>query len=139
MNSLDYPYVHILIPLLLVFLVNKNMRIKHYISNNSSLPPGYIIGIVWFLLFGLLGYANFILYKQKKWLAYSAIWLLLLFYISYPYLTNGFRDMKISKILNVSSLMVTIIVSIYIFKISTKAFYLMVPVLLWLFYVNLRT
>ena len=138
MNLLDYPYVHILIPLLLVFFVNKNMHIKHYISTNPALPPGYIIGIVWFLLFGLLGYANFILYKQKKWLAFIFIWLLLLFYISYPYLTNGFRNMKISKILDVSALMLTIFVSMYIFRISIKAFYLMVPVLLWLFYVNLR-
>jgi len=137
MNLLDYPYIHILIPILLVSFVNRNMRTKKYTSNNPFLPPGYIIGIVWFLLFGLLGYVNFILYKQKKWLAYILIWLLLLFYMSYPYLTNGFRNMKISKMLDIISLILTIFVSIYIFRIYEKIFYFMIPVLLWLLYVNL--
>ena len=137
MNLLDYPYIHILIPLLLVYLVNRNIHTKKYVSNNRALPPGYIIGIVWFILFGLLGYVNFILYKQKKWLGYIFIWLLLLFYVSYPYLTNEFRNIKISKMLDIVALFLTIFVSVYIFRISKKAFYCMIPILLWLFYVNL--
>jgi tryptophan-rich sensory protein len=137
MNLLDYPSIHILFPLLLVAFVNKNMRTKQYMPNNPFLPPGYIIGIVWFVLFGLLGYVTFILYKQKKWIAYILIWLLLLFYISYPYLTIGFRNMKTIKMLNVIALIVTVFVSTYIFIINKKTFYFMVPVLLWLLYVNL--
>jgi len=139
MDILQYPYVHVLVPILIAACINANINVKmnYRVSNNRFLPPGYVIGIIWIVLFGLLGYINYILYKEQKLVGYFLIILLLFLYISYPYITRKYSNKKYMDFMNRLSLIITIFISIYIFKISKKAFYFMIPVLLWLMYVNL--
>jgi hypothetical protein len=139
MDILQYPYVHVLVPILIAGFINANINVKmnYRVSNNRFLPPGYVIGIIWIVLFGLLGYINYILYKEQKLVGYFLIILLLFLYISYPYITRKYSNKKYIEFMNRLSLIITIFISIYIFKISKKAFYFMIPVLLWLMYVNL--
>ena len=135
------PYFHIFFPILLATLMNYIIFTNHWNNKlgivNDYLPPGPIIGLIWTIIFGLLGYTHFILYSNKKWLASRSIILLLLFCICYPLFTSGLSNLKISNILNSLTLILAFIVSIIVFDASRSAFNYMIPLLVWASYVNL--
>jgi tryptophan-rich sensory protein len=139
MDILQYPYIHVLIPILIGTFINANVNIhmNPRVSNNRFLPPGHVIGMIWIILFGLLGYTNYILYKEQKIVGYCFIILLLFIYISYPYITREYTDIKNIDFMNRVTLIITFFISIYIFQISKNAFNFMIPVLLWIMYINL--
>ena len=66
MNNLFY----IILPIIIAFLINVTMYNKS--SNMISdvdikyLPPGYIIGVVWIILLGLMGYILYLLIYEFK-------------------------------------------------------------------------
>lgn len=134
------PYFHIFFPIILALLMNYVIFTNHWNKMskiNDYLPPGPIIGLIWTIIFGLLGYAHFILYSNKKWFASKSIILLLLFCICYPLFTSGLSNLKIGNVLNSLTLILSFVVSIIVFDASTKAFKYMIPLLVWASYVNL--
>jgi tryptophan-rich sensory protein len=137
---LQSPYFHIFSPIVLAVIMNYIIFTNHWnkmSTSNDYLPPGSVIGSIWVIIFGLLGYAHFILYSNKKWLASGCIVGLLLFCISYPLLTNGLSNLKFGNILNSLTLILSFVVSIIVFDASRSAFYYMLPLLVWASYVNL--
>jgi tryptophan-rich sensory protein len=134
------PYFHIFLPIILASFMNYIVFTNHWNkigTSNDYLPPGQIIGAIWVIIFGLLGYVHFILYTNKKWFASNSILVLLLFCICYPLLTSGLSNLKIGNVLNSLTLILAFVVSIIVFDASRKSFNYMIPLLVWASYVNL--
>ena len=79
-------YIHILVPIILAIVLNFYIYTQGWNNDNeknSKLPPGYIIGSIWIIILGLLGYIHFLLYPSLySWF----IVLTILYCLSYPFL-----------------------------------------------------
>ena len=79
-------YIHILVPIILAIVLNFYIYTQGWNNDNeknSKLPPGYIIGSIWIIILGLLGYIHFLLYPSVySWF----IVLTILYCLSYPFL-----------------------------------------------------
>lgn len=134
------PYVHVVTPVLAAMLMNAfiySSGFKYKNMNVKGLPPGYVIGIVWMILFGMLGYAHYILYRQRNRLSRGCMALeaLFVFSLMYPILTG--LQVNAGKVLNLLSLVFGFVTGGFVMTESLKAAYYVVPYLVWTFYVNL--
>jgi tryptophan-rich sensory protein len=141
-SLLNNVYINILIPIILIIVVNTiifsyKLNISKNQINNPYIPPGYIIGIIWIIIFGLLGYVHYILRNQNNIFESLFIIFLLIFCVLYPFFTNGLQNMKVGLVLNSITLILSFIISFVVFNVSKKAFYYMIPLLLWTSYINL--
>lgn len=140
MSLLDSKYFHIGFPIFLASFMNYVIFSNHWnkiSTKNNFLPPGYIIGLIWTIIFGLLGYVNYLLYVNKQWMASFSIIALLLFCICYPLFTIGLSNLKIANVLNSVTLILSFVVAIVVFDASRNAFKYMIPLLVWASYVNI--
>jgi len=147
MNYLNQPLFHISIPIILTIIMNGFIYSTKIQMNSSAwikksvipLPPGYIIGIIWIFLLGLLGYVHYLLYKIKNKLSFECYFLelFILFCLSYSIITR-FKE-NISRLMNFISLLYGFILSLIIIHVSLPIFWYLIPLLLWLSYVNLFT
>ena len=140
MNFLIKSY-HILIPIILAILMNGiiytfglNMDDK---IKNEYLPPGYIIGIFWIILLGLLGYIHYYLYHLDNRINFGSLSIvfLIIFCISYPLISS--LNIKNGYFLNLVSLILTFIVSLIVLQYSKYAFLFMIPLIVRNCYINL--
>ena len=137
--------INIVIPILAALSMNYIIYYKGWSERNKKddkienelLPPGYIIGFIWMILFGLLGTINYKLYKLKNKINYGNILVVffILFSLAYPFLTNGLNK-KYGLLLNYVTLLFSFILSLVIVLYSIKIFMYLIPLLLWVFYVN---
>lgn len=127
-------YIHILVPIMLAIVLNFYIYTQGWNNDNeknSKLPPGYIIGSIWIIILGLLGYIHFLLYPSVySWF----IVLTILYCLSYPFLTSGLQNTD-NNIYNVIALILAIIVTIIMYYKSNIIY--AIPFLLWIFYVNI--
>jgi tryptophan-rich sensory protein len=127
-------YIHILVPIILAIVLNFYIYTQGWNNDNeknSKLPPGYIIGSIWIIILGLLGYIHFLLYPSVySWF----IVLTILYCLSYPFLTSGLQDTD-NSIYNLIALLLAIIVTIIMYYKSNIIY--SIPFLLWTFYVNI--
>lgn len=108
---------------------NRNQRAS------SLLPPGWVIGMIWIFLFGLLGYI-FYLYKNNAWIATSII-VFFLYCLMYPLYTRGLNaKSRVAKLANLGTLILAFGLTIAIARTSGKNVLYMIPILLWASYVN---
>jgi len=145
MNYLNQPLFHISIPIIMTIIINgiiysTNVRMYTSPSIKKSiiqLPPGYIIGIVWIILLGLLGYIHYLLYKINNKISFECYFLevFILFCLSYPFITQ-FQE-KLSRFMNFTSFVFSFILSLVIIHRSLSIFWYLIPLLLWITYVNL--
>lgn len=114
-----------------------------YNQHGYMLPPGFVIGIVWTVLFGFMGYALWVLYDDNDGKSSTASVFLLIFVgycILYPLL--AYQSEAVARIANYVALILLIITIILIlaqcYEINSplNAFWYLIPVLLWLVYVN---
>ena len=110
-------------------------------KRNKLLPPGGIVGIIWMILFGLIGYVNYSLLTMKNktqitYLTSGYLILFIIFCLSYPFLTNGLQE-KNAYVLNGITLVLSIILFILVYIQSKTTSYYLIPLLLWASYVNL--
>jgi tryptophan-rich sensory protein len=147
-------YFYILIPICLAVIINTFMYSNYSkntnkelttetSTNNSYLPPGYVIGIVWTILLGLMGYVYALLEKKSSknksyGLQKLAIIFLILFCLCYPIFTRN-TSLRFSKNYNYATLLVVCIVYGIIYQVSFQIAYYLIPLLCWVFYVNLIT
>ena len=128
-------YYHILIPVLsaiamnaiiYTFGLNMNMNVKR-----DYLPPGYIIGIIWTIIFALLGYVHYLLYalKNKPNYGSTAVVFFILYSLAYPVIN--------SSINNLLSLILSFVLSLIVMMYSRHIFLFMIPLLVWVSFVNL--
>ena len=137
------PIIYIITPILLASIINLIIfRFKWNTNkqqmNNPYLPPGYIIGIIWIIIFGLLGYVYYLLFSKSHILTVGTISIILMvfFCLLYPFLTRGFHNELVSDILNKLTFLFSIIVGIIVYIENKTAFIYVIPLILWSFYVN---
>ena len=137
--------LYILLPIILSFLINLFTFRKEKTNDLQSrdiqyLPPGPIIGIIWTILLGLLGYTYSLLENNNKNMNIQkiSIILLTLFCLLYPILTVN-STIRFSKNYNYLTLIFVLTVFYVIFKKSKKIAYYLIPLLCWILYVNIIT
>ena len=137
-------YQNILIPIFVALIVNYLIfsygwnKVYKKKQVNPLLPPGYIVGLIWMILFGILGYVHYRLYKlnNKSNIATIYIILFIIFCLAYPFLTNGLEEKKV-LLLNLITLILAFILSLIVITYSRDIFYYLIPLLLWATYVNI--
>jgi len=133
---------HILIPVICAIIMNgiiytlKLNKINSKDSNKLYIPQGYIIGIIWTIIFGLLGYVHYLLYKLNNNINFGSVSvaLLILFCLSYPVINA--INVKHGYFLNLISLILSFIVSLIVMMYSKYIFLYLIPLLIWVSYVN---
>lgn len=127
---------HILIPIILAIIINFYIYTQGWNNNNKNtkgLPPGYVIGAIWIVILGLLGYIHFLLYPSiESWFIVFTI----IYCLSYPFLTSGLKETN-NTIYNIIALILAIIVFIGVFYKNKLMSLLVIPFLLWTLYVNI--
>ena len=134
---------HILIPVICAIIMNgiiyglKLNKIYLKDSNKLYIPPGYVIAIIWTIIFALLGYAHYLLYKINNNINFgsAAIVLLILFCLSYPVINA--INVKHGYFLNLISLILSFVVSLIVIMYSKYIFLYLIPLLIWFSYVNI--
>jgi tryptophan-rich sensory protein len=138
---------HILIPIILAIMMNGiiymfglnkyNKKSETLTLYNKLLPPGYIIGAIWVIIFGLLGYVHYLIYSQNNnKITFTSLFILfvILFCLLYPLIT-GLR-VKTGLLLNLISLILAFTLGIFIIIQSKYAFLFVLPLIIWSSYVN---
>lgn len=127
---------HIFLPIILAIIINFYIYTQGWNNNNNNtkgLPPGYVIGIVWIIILGLLGYIHFLHYPSIiSWF----IVLTILYCLSYPFLTSGLEETN-NTIYNMIALILAIILFSMVFYKNKINSLLVIPFLLWTLYVNI--
>ena len=137
MNS--NPLYHVSIPILLAVAMNGwiySVGLNKYSKTEKQsplIPPGYIIAIIWTLLFGLMGYTHYLLGNANSVASWSLVGLVG-FCLLYPLIT-GLR-VKSGLLMNLAALVLSFVVALLVIKESVYAFYWLIPLLAWTIYVN---
>ena len=132
--------IHILVPVILGVLVNGFIFSQGWDSGSQPrsplLPPGIVIGIVWLIIFALLGFAHHRLYPS---VASYVIVCAIVFCLAYPFLTQGLQQ-KNARILNLGTLFIAFAVMLTVAttvrKRDTMPTWAVMPFLAWASYVN---
>lgn len=112
--------------------LSKNEFYKKYI------PPGYIIGIIWIIIFGLLGYAHYLLFvKHNGRITFSSLSIIfiIIFCLLYPFITG--LKVKSGLLLNLISLILAFTLGIIIILESKFIFLFILPLILWTSFINI--
>ena len=145
-------WIQILIFVLVALLVNVaswGSYINVKVCRSNLLPSGFIIGLVWTAIFGLLGYAHYLVVTtqvpdstsptgtKNKGICLESIAIIVVavFCLCYT-LVVRFRPMYM-KFTNVLSLILAFVLGILVIKINTTAFYYILPLIVWCGFVNL--
>jgi tryptophan-rich sensory protein len=146
----DSALVHVLVPVSCAIIVNGIIYTKGWGSSRDTtnitgtskraLPPGYIIGLIWIMLFGMLGYAHLLLRRQQAYVASYAVVAMVLWCLMYPIVT-GLDNNKKSKtpLINRLSLVgafIMVLVIVFHANESRKPLQWLLPFIAWLMYVN---
>jgi len=141
----NYIYlIYIIIPIFLACIVNlyifKNDLYKNNNKRNEYLPQGYIIGIIWTILLGLLGYVYYLTYGNGSILS-CVIVFTIVYCLLYPLLTSKLDNHETIKY-NLLSLLLAFILFILIilkYKQKNMIFIYVLPLLFWNIYVCIIT
>jgi hypothetical protein len=132
------PVIYTIFPIVLAVLANIiifNLELNKNTNNeNKYIPNGAIVGIIWTIQFGLLGYLFYLLNLNKsKILSKISIIILLSFCLAYPFITQFEKD--ISKILNIVAFALTLITGIIVNYEMPKVTIYIIPLFIWTLYV----
>jgi tryptophan-rich sensory protein len=112
---------------------------------NPLIPPGWMIGLIWTIIFGFFGYTQYLLIKENKGkfsTASVAVIIVAVFCLLYPVfiyiLSRGDwrKYEKYARLMNLLSLIVAFIYGIIVISESESAFWFTLPLLVWASYVN---
>lgn len=107
-------------------------------KRNKLIPPGWMIAIIWVVLFGLLGYSHWLVRDANEGEAslgsisiiVAGVWCLL--YPFFVYLVGQ----KYIRLVNLLSLIVVFSLGLIVITESETAFYWLIPLIFWNAYVN---
>ena len=127
----------IAIPIFLALIMNLIIYIFKLNKNEEKYFKPYIIGIIWTVLFGILGYVYYLLYELNKNINIGSISIiiLLLYSLSYPFLIYINKDNIL--LYNMICLILSFIVSLIVLSYSKYIFIYLIPLLLWINYINI--
>lgn len=108
-----------------------------YYVKSPLLPPGFIIGIIWVVLFGFFGYSHYLVFKETGTWTVANIAIILVAVFCLFYLTIVYYRPEYTKFLNCASLILAFTLSILVFNESEAAFWWLIPFVAWSAYVNL--
>lgn len=131
---------HVLTPIIAACILNYFIYLQGWNTGKKTqkhpkLPPGYIIGIVWIIIFGLLGYVHYLTYPSY---ASRVIIVAIIYCLAYPFLTNGLKQEN-AGIYNALSLIIAVIVYYNVYIQQPYSSLYILPFLLWTLYVNIVT
>jgi len=128
---------HVSIPVLCALAMNAYMNKSGKTGTKKYLPPGYIIGIIWTIIFGLLGYVHYGLFRLKNRINYGSMAILFFigFSLLYP-LVNAINE-KHGNFMNLVSLILSFMVGAIVLTYSTRLFLFLIPLFVWVSFVNL--
>lgn len=145
MNYLDY--VYILTPVLLAIITNGIIYglgwndTNNYTTNDtySLLPPGWMIGMIWIIIFGFLGKILQLTVKSRDYVSLVLISILIIICLAYPFYTNGLKMNNISLLGDTITLIYAFSISLIMLnRTQNKSMvYYMIPILVWCSYVNI--
>lgn len=128
-------WLHVIVPIIsatvvngIVFGLGWNQQ-----ERNRLLPPGYIIGAIWIIILGLLGFLHYLLRRTQHLIAAWAVVLFIVFCLLYPFITSGLKMSSLSKVLNLVTLIFAFVVAVMVPK---TYIYYMAPLIIWASYVN---
>lgn len=105
-------------------------------TKSPLLPPGWMIGLIWMVLFGFFGYAHYLVYKKSGFCVASiAIIVVALFCLLYTLII--YYKPEYMKLLNMLSLILAFTLGIIVFAENEDAFWWLIPLIVWSSYVNL--
>ena len=129
--------LHLLVPVVIAVILNFIINIKKWDDKRkySLLPSGPYIGIIWMAILVSLGYAHYLLYEKSN-ITFASLFLILviIYCISYPIITQ--LDRKKTTTLNVIALILTSILLLVVYKESSEAFIYILPLFIWISFVN---
>lgn len=136
-----WPLLYILVPVIIAIVLNL-IIFKLGWNNNSQgvspgLPPGWVIGVIWVIILGILGYALYLTVGLKDTVSSVLIVLLILACLAYPFYTSGLTMNSSAKLGNILTLIASYIVAIAIARRSPSVLPYMIPILIWGSYVNI--
>jgi tryptophan-rich sensory protein len=101
------------------------------------LPPGYIVGAIWVLIFALLGYSHYLAYNVTNSINFGSlsIIILILYSLAYPLIT-GLKPEN-SDLYNIIALILSFSCALIISLFSKYILLYILPLLLWVSYVNI--
>lgn len=108
--------------------------VKSYKS--PLLPPGWLIGIVWVVLFGFFGYAHYLLYKESGF-SVASIAIIVVAVFCLVYTLVAYRKPQYMRLMNMFSLILAFTLGILVFAENEDAFWWILPLIVWTSYINL--
>lgn len=139
---LDNKELHLLVPVFFALILIAVISLKKWVdtkksssSSNSSALSDSSIGIVWIIVLLCLGNANYILYKQSK-ISFASIFLtfVIVYCLSYPIIILFYKNK--GPLLNMIAMIITSILLTVIYQESTEALLYVIPLFLWISYLN---
>jgi drug/metabolite transporter (DMT)-like permease len=108
--------------------IGKNQKSKY-------IPPGYIVGTIWTLLFGLLGY---IIYRLQNYtsVASISIYIFILFSVLYPFITK-LSPGSLSDMFNKIAFLLACSVCYLVYSENHGLTIYLLPLFFWMVYVNI--
>lgn len=101
-------------------------------------PPGWLFGIIWSILYLLMGIAAYIIYQSPETLgrnkAITLYWVQLFVNFLWPIVFFRFEWYWISVVIILLLDVLVLVTTIWFYKINKVAGYLMIPYLLWILF-----
>ena len=121
--------------ILINVIIYRNNWLNTKIQTSKYLPPGYIVGSIWVLLFGILGY---IIYRLQNYTSVASISIygFILFSVLYPFITK-LSPGSLSDMFNKFALGVSYMVCYLVYSENPGLVIYLLPLFCWITYVNL--
>ena len=140
MNSV---YTHIAVPVLGAVAMNASIfsqKLRISKTRNPYIPPGGIVGLIWMILFALLGYVHYRLYMQNGQKLSTGCIILIVFWLyslAYPILTSFSGNPSVYFALNLGAFFFALAILMQVQQENSDLVPWTFPLLLWTGYVNL--
>lgn len=128
-------YQEIFFPISLAIVVNLLIYTFDLVPSqppNKMIPPGYIVGSIWTVLFGLLGYIH---YRLGNYSSYASIciYVFIGYSLLYPFLTR----LENTNMYNKIAWVLASLCSLLIYYENHRLIPYIIPLFAWVTYVNI--
>ena len=108
------------------------------LNRSDTSPPSWIFGIVWTILYILMGYSAFSIWKDKNCnpICLGLIYFLIQLIFNLNWTRVFFKERNVNKAFNylIIIILYACLTFIEFYKINVKISYLLIPYILWLFF-----
>jgi len=132
-------WVYIMVPVALSLLVNLIVYLQGWAqqdskaSTNTYLPPGYVVGTIWVIIFALLGYLIFLV--KDNMVSLIIIVIFLVYSLAYPFMTPRIFPLLNLWALILAFVMLAVLLVNHVYE-QKNIIILLTPLILWASYVN---